>query len=512
MFCAEIGLNQHPTFNFCTLGDPWAHDERIYIMNKPIIFWHRQDLRTDDLPGLNAATDTGQPIVPCYILDDEAPGEWKAGAASRWWLHQSLTSLAAELHQIGATLVLRRGEVLDVLEQLLEETGASDIYFTRMYEPWAADLENRVHQYFSARGTRVRRYGGALLHEPEAIANLSGLPYKVFTPFWRSCRARTEPALPQPLAATAVWWTESTGSDNLNDWKLCPRAPDWAVDWPNLWSPGKLGALKKLETFLQEGINNYSEGRNHPAMNCTTQLSAHLHYGEISPREVWHQARYAAAKCSSLTEQVDKFLSEMGWREFSHHLLHHFPEIPEQAFKVQFREFPWLADKQKLLAWKTGQTGYPMVDAGMRELWQTGFMHNRVRMIVASFLTKHLLIHWREGARWFWDTLLDADLANNTSGWQWVAGSGVDASPYFRIFNPIIQGEKFDHGGQYIREWVPELSNLPDRYLNCPWEAPASILEDAEITLGENYPHPIVDHKAARENALAALASLREKN
>jgi deoxyribodipyrimidine photo-lyase len=498
--------------DFGTLGDPLAQGLRITGMKNPIIFWHRQDLRIDDLPGLTAAAATGQPIIPCYILDGEAPGEWRAGAASRWWLHQSLTALATELCQRGASLVLRRGEAIAVLDQLLQETGAGDIYFTRMYEPWAVDLERRVHQHFSARGINVKRYGGALLHEPETITNLSGLPYKVFTPFWRSCRAKAEPALPQPLASTTLWWTEQIRSENLDDWQLCPREPDWAAQWPNLWSPGTAGARKKLEAFLLEGINNYSEGRNHPALNCTTQLSAHLHFGEISPREVWHQARYTAASRPSLEGQIDKFLSEMGWREFSHHLLHHFPEIPEQAFKAPFRQFPWLADKQKLLAWQTGQTGYPLVDAGMRELWHTGFMHNRVRMIVASFLTKHLLIHWREGARWFWETLVDADLANNSSGWQWVAGSGADASPYFRIFNPVIQGEKFDRGGQYIREWVPELASLPDRYLNCPWEAPAKILKEAGITLGEDYPHPIVDHKAARDSALAALASLRDNN
>ncbi|MFT5482144.1 MAG: deoxyribodipyrimidine photo-lyase [Halieaceae bacterium] len=481
-------------------------------MNNPIIFWHRQDLRLDDLPGLNAATATGRPIIPCYILDDEAAGEWRPGAASRWWLHHSLVSLTTELSQRGATLVLRRGDAIAVLERLLQETGAEDIYFTRMYEPWAADLERRVHQHFAAKGINVKRYGGALLHEPEAIANLSGKPYKVFTPFWRSCRARAEPALPQPQAATAVWWQETIISENLDDWQLCPRAPDWAAQWQHMWSPGATGAREKLQTFLLEGVNNYSEGRNHPALKCTARLSAHLHYGEISPREIWHQARYAAGSNPGTEGEVDKFLSEMGWREFSHHLLHHFPEIPEQAFKVPFRQFPWLADQEKLLAWQTGQTGYPMVDAGMRELWHTGFMHNRVRMIVASFLTKHLLIHWREGARWFWDTLLDADLANNSSGWQWVAGSGADASPYFRIFNPILQGEKFDAHGDYIREWVPELGKLPDRYLNCPWEAPTAALQQAGITLGGNYPHPIVDHKAARESALAALASLREHN
>ena len=477
-------------------------------MTQPIIFWHRQDLRCHDLPGLAAAAATGRPIIPCYILDDENPGQWRTGAASRWWLHHSLQSLAATLFGLGGRLVLRQGEAQTVLEKLAEDTGALDIYCSRMYEPWAADLERRLHERFSAIGITFKCYSGALLYEPEAISNLSGLPYKVFTPFWRCCRASAEPALPQALDPAACWWNEDTAGEELEGWQLIPQQPDWAVQWPRWWSPGSAGAREKLEEFLQQGISNYSQGRNHPALECTTRLSPHLHYGEISAREVWHRARSAAAEQSQLEGQVDKFFSEMGWREFSHHLVHHFPSIPEQAFKARFRHFPWLADQKKLVAWQSGQTGYPLVDAGMRELWQTGYMHNRVRMIVASFLTKHLLIHWREGAKWFWDTLLDADLANNSSGWQWVAGSGADASPYFRIFNPVIQGQKFDAEGAYIRHWVPELGGLSNRYLNCPWEAPPQVLQEAGISLGKDYPHPIVEHKAARENALAALASL----
>lgn len=477
-------------------------------MSTPVIFWYRQDLRTHDLPGLSAAAATGQPIIPCYILDDISPGQWHIGSASRWWLHHSLLSLDADLAELGGALVLRRGEAMEVLSQLLEETGARDIYCTRMYEPWAAALEQRLHSSFSAQDVCFKRFGGSLLHEPEQIANLSGQPYKVFTPFWRRCRAQPEPALPQPLPDSAAWWTGPVEREDFNSWQLCPHEPDWAAQWPQWWTPGDAGAQQKLRAFLDEGLDNYSDGRNHPALDCTTRLSPHLHYGEISPREVWHRARTAAAHVPALEEEVAKFLSEMGWREFSYHLMHHFPGIPEQAFKAPFRQFPWQADAGKLQAWQRGQTGYPLVDAGMRELWQTGYMHNRVRMIVASFLTKHLLIHWREGANWFWHTLLDADLANNSSGWQWVAGSGADASPYFRIFNPIAQGQKFDAEGAYIRRWVPELSALPDRHLNCPWETPQAVLDEAGIVLGEDYPLPIVEHKAARESALAAYASL----
>ncbi|MCL4104498.1 UNVERIFIED_CONTAM: hypothetical protein GTU68_047460 [Idotea baltica] len=481
-------------------------------MTSPIIFWYRQDLRVQDLPGLAAAAATGRPIIPCYVLDEKSPGEWKVGAASRWWLHHSLCSLATDLSSLGGQLILRRGEALQTLSELAQQTGAQDIYCTRMYEPWATELESRLHRHFDSSGINFKRFGGALLFEPETISNLSGLPYKVFTPFWRRCRAAPEVATPKSLPDSLIWGDKKTSGDALQDWNLCPQSPDWAAQWTEQWTPGSDGANEKLKIFLQQGINNYSEGRNHPDLNCTTHLSPHLHYGEISPREIWHTVRHTAASQPQLEAEVDKFLSELGWREFSHHLMHHFPTIPEQAFKEVFRRFPWMADEEKLYAWQMGQTGYPMVDAGMRELWHTGYMHNRVRMIVASFLTKHLLIHWRKGADWFWDTLLDANLANNSSGWQWAAGSGADASPYFRIFNPITQGKKFDGEGHYIRRWVPELANLPARYLNSPWEAPEDVLHSAGVILGKNYPHPIVDHKAARESALAAYAFLKEDN
>ncbi|MFT4520880.1 MAG: deoxyribodipyrimidine photo-lyase [Halioglobus sp.] len=477
-------------------------------MTTPIIFWYRQDLRTHDLPGLRAAAATGQPIIPCYILDDVTPGHWRMGSASRWWLHHSLQSLAEDIRDLGGRLVTRRGSTLQVLTELLEETGALEIYCTRMYEPWAAELEHALHGEFQTKDITFKRFGGALLHEPENILNLSGKPYKVFTPFWRRCLAEPEPERPQPIPDNTGWWTDSVTSEDIGGWSLPPQKPDWAADWTQWWTPGAQGAQEKLRAFLDDGLENYSEGRNHPALECTTRLSPHLHFGEMSPREVWHRAREVGAMQPKLAGEVAKLLSEMGWREFSHQLLHYFPSIPEEAFKAQFRQFPWLPDDGRLAAWQQGLTGYPIVDAGMRELWQTGYMHNRVRMIVASFLTKHLLIHWREGANWFWDTLLDADLANNSSGWQWVAGSGADASPYFRIFNPILQGEKFDAEGEYIREWVPELSRLPKRYLNCPWEAPPEVLETAGVELGKDYPHPIVDHKAARESALAAYKSL----
>jgi len=478
-------------------------------MTNPLIYWFRQDLRVHDLPGLAAAAATGQPLVACYILDDESPGEHLAGSASKWWLHHSLQALAGELRTIGITLTLRRGRAADQLGRLIEETGADAVYCTRQYEPWAGQLELELHAALQAQDVSFKRYPGSLLFEPDDIMNRSGQPFKVFTPFWRHCRNGAPPPPPQPAREAILSHSGTVPSESLDSWQLCPHNPNWAADWLTFWQPGSAGANSKLRVFLAEGLADYSEGRNHPARETTSRLSPHLHFGEISPRQLWQQAQKLAARNPAQQEQVDKFLSEMGWREFSYHLLYHFPAMAEEPFKPQFKHFPWQGDKAALTAWQQGQTGYPIVDAGMRELWHTGYMHNRIRMVVASFLTKHLLIHWRAGARWFWDTLVDADLANNSCGWQWVAGSGADASPYFRIFNPIIQGDKFDAEGIYIRRWVPELAGLPDRYLNRPWEAPPEVLAAAGITPGESYPLPMVDHKTARESALAAYGSIR---
>lgn len=478
-------------------------------MTAPIIYWFRQDLRIHDLPGLAAAAATGQPVVPCYILDDESAGEAAPGRASRWWLHHSLQALSAQLREVGLRLVLRRGESAGELARLVAETGAESIYCSRHYEPWAQDLESRLHRRMADAGVAFKRYPGVLLFEPGQVLNKSGGPFKVFTPFWRHCR--NAPPLPPPRRAVDKFhaYPGVVATESLDRWELCPARPDWAAGWTDLWQPGPDGARKRMRSFFADAIGDYSEGRNHPARDATSRLSPHLHFGELSPRQLWYEALQFAAAEPAMEDQVDKFLSELGWREFSYHLLYHFPTLPERPFKAQFSHFPWLANAPGLRAWQRGQTGYPIVDAGMRELWQTGYMHNRIRMVVASFLTKHLMVHWREGARWFQDTLLDADLASNSCGWQWVAGSGADASPYFRIFNPVIQGEKFDKQGVYIRRWVPELAALPDRYLNRPWEAPQEVLTAAGVSLGDSYPGPIVDHKFAREAALAAYGSIR---
>jgi len=481
----------------------------------PVIYWFRQDLRTRDLPGLQAAIASGRPVIPCYIYDPESAAAWAPGSAARWWLHHSLAALAKSIESLGGQLLVLRGDSQAQLQALVQANGADAVFCSRAYEPWAASLEQRVHQQLGLQGRQLKRYPGSLLFEPEHIANQSGLPFKVFTPFWKSCRRQPEPALPLPAPAAGCFLQaanvqlEDIAACSLQALELLPRNPDWAAHWPDLWQPGEQGAGDRLQRFLGNGVHSYSEGRDHPGLKVTSHLSPHIHNGEISPRQIWHAAQSALRETPSLETEINKFLSELGWREFCYHLLQHFPHLPEKAFKPVFEQFPWMGNADMLAAWQKGETGYPIVDAGMRELWHTGFMHNRVRMIVASFLTKHLLLSWQQGEAWFWDTLVDADLASNACSWQWVAGSGADASPYFRIFNPTLQGQKFDKAGTYVRRWVPELSAVPDKYLHEPAAAPAQVLEAAGITLGDNYPLPIVDHKQARQAALAAYQSIK---
>lgn len=473
------------------------------------IYLFRHDLRLRDLPGLHAAGKCG-PVLPVYILDEGAGGNFAPGAASRWWLHHSLQALDCGLREQGGRLLLRRGDTLDILETLIAATGADAVHFSRGYTPWERKLEEGLHTLLSRRNLVCRRYPGALLHEPEQIANQAGDPYKVFTTFWRTCRQAAEPAMPLPLPEKIVWADERGLGEALDNWELAPRNPDWAKGWEQLWTPGEEGASKRLASFLGESLQDYTHSRDFPARNATSRLSPHLHFGEISPRTLWHATRTLVEQHPRLQKAADKFLSELGWREFSAHLLFHYPALVDSPFHTSFRHFPWGKTQQQLDAWQQGCTGYPIVDAGMRELWQTGYMHNRVRMVVASFLTKHLLTHWQQGERWFHDTLVDADMANNLCSWQWVAGCGADAAPYFRIFNPVLQGRKFDPEGYYVRRWVPELAGLPGRHLHAPWEAPAGVLAEAGVILGESYPYPVVDHRDAREAALEAWHRLRE--
>jgi deoxyribodipyrimidine photo-lyase len=478
------------------------------MADAPAIVWFRQDLRLRDNPALNAAIATGRPVLPVYILDDETPGRWKLGGASRWWLHHSLASLGADLRKLGASLVLRRGRADTVIADLAREGGAVSVHWNRCYEPHAIARDTAIKKTLTESRVAAESYNGALLAEPWAVRTKQDEPFQVFTPFWNAIRER----IPErPTQAPENLHSAAAKSDQLEGWKLLPQNPDWAAGLREAWRPGEHGAGKLIGLFAMKGLGTYDTDRDKPALPHTSRLSPHLHWGEISPRQVWHGI---AAGAQSLGLSIHDgpagaYLRELGWREFTHHLLYHWPTLPEQPWREAFARFPWRKDDAGLKAWQQGRTGYPIVDAGMRELWHTGWMHNRVRMIAASFLTKDLLIPWQRGEEWFWDTLVDADLAQNAANWQWVAGSGADAAPYFRIFNPMLQGEKFDPQGDYVRRWVPELAQLPNEFLHRPWLAPVETLRAAGIEIGHGYPAPIVDHGAARERALAAFKSLR---
>ncbi len=471
---------------------------------EPVIVWFRQDLRLADNPALRAAFDTGKPIVPVFILDDDSAGEWKMGAASRWWLHQSLESLDSAL---DGRLRLFRGDAAASLRELARETGATHVFWNRCYEPWRIARDKRIKDQLRDAGLCVNSDNGSLLFEPHTITKSDGTPYKVFTPFYRKgCLSEEhapQPPLSKPkqmeLATPAVGVT-------LAELELMPST-HWYEEIAQQWQPGEDGAWQRLQAFLENGIRGYKQGRNRPDQNHCSRLSPHLHFGEISPRQVWQETE-ALANQSGIADDVDHFRSELAWREFSYYLLYHFPQLPEDNLQAKFDRFPWREDDAALARWQRGDTGVPIVDAGMRQLWRTGYMHNRVRMVVASFLIKNLMLHWHHGQMWFWDTLVDADLANNSAGWQWVAGTGADAAPYFRIFNPVLQGKKFDPDGDYVRRYVPEIAELPNRYLHSPWTAPDAVLAEANITLGKNYPEPIVDLKESRERALAAFKDL----
>jgi deoxyribodipyrimidine photo-lyase len=469
----------------------------------PSVVWFRQDLRLSDNPAILAAAKRGAPIIALYILDDITPGAWKIGGAARWWLHRSLAGLADTLAEHDVLLILRRGKAETVLPAFIRETGAGAVFWNRCYEPFAVARDTALKAGLRDDGIAAESFNAALIAEPWTIKTQTGVPYKVFTPFWRALRSTVTPEKPHKAPEHLPGVTEKFKSDRLDDWKLLPTKPDWAGGIDAAWTPGEAGAREQLENFLDDALRSYDMGRDLPGTKKVSRLSPYLHWGEISIRQVWNAAESRGGP------DAEPYLRELAWREFSHHLLWQFPELPDAPFQPRFAEFPWRSAPCELRAWQQGLTGYPLVDAGMRELWQTGWMHNRVRMVAASFLVKHLLLPWRDGEAWFWDTLVDADLAANAMNWQWVAGSGADAAPYFRIFNPILQGEKFDADGAYTRKFVPELAGLPDRWLHKPWMAPPEVLRDAGVTLGKNYPRPIVDHDLARQRALAALSHLK---
>ena len=475
------------------------------------VLWFGRDLRLADNYALAAAVSRGQVIIPLFILDDEDSGHWAAGGASRWWLHGSLEALSDALKRRGTQLVLRRGKAEAVIDQIIQQTGATAVYWNRRYEPWARARNERLKQGLTERGIDAKSFNSALIREPWAIKTKNGDPYRVFTPFWKALRAcgvdDIVPAPPRRLAAPATF----PDSDSLANWALLPRTPDWAAGLRDSWQPGEKGAQQRLRKFAEDAARGYRDTRNIPGLKGTSRLSPHLHFGEIGPRQVWRTltAHAAAQAGDPMDGGVETFLSEIAWREFSYHLLFHFPTLPSEPLRQEYRAFPWVNDPVLLAAWQRGMTGYPIVDAGMRELWTTGWMHNRVRMIVASFLIKDLLVDWRQGEAWFWDTLVDADLASNSASWQWVAGCGADAAPFFRVFNPSLQGAKFDPAGVYVRRWVPELAKLPDSLLHEPWAARPTELADAGLKLGRDYPLPIVDHATARQRALAAFQRIK---
>jgi deoxyribodipyrimidine photo-lyase len=476
----------------------------------PSLVWFRLDLRLADHPALTAAVRRGGPVIPVFIWAPAEDGDWPPGGASRWWLHQSLSALAAALERRGSRLVLRQGASLVTLRALVRETGAGAVFWNRRYEPALIARDKQVKEALRADGLEVESFNSALLFEPWTVANRAGRPFQVFTPFWRHCLDQPDPPAPDPAPESLPAPVQWPKSEPLAALALEPR-PDWAGGLRAAWQPGEAGAAANLQGFLERTFAEYAVLRDRPDQPGTSRLSPHLHFGEIGPRQVWQAVKALAARrgLPSAAWRGGRFLAELGWREFAHHLLFHFPHTPAAPLREEFARFVWRRNPAGLKAWQRGRTGYPIVDAGMRELWRTGWMHNRVRMIAASFLVKDLLVDWREGARWFWDTLVDADLAANTLGWQWTAGCGADAAPFFRIFNPVTQGQKFDPQGEYVRRWVPELAHLPAEWIHQPWAAPPEVLTRAGVVLGKHYPEPVVNHAIAREVALEALAKIR---
>lgn len=470
------------------------------MKSKIAIHWFRQDLRLADNPALNHAANY-QNVLPIYILDDENAREYAMGSASKWWLHHSLHALNISL---GNKLSVYSGNPATILADIITRFEVEAVCWNRCYEPWQIDRDRDIEDYLTKSGVDVYAYNGSLLWEPNEIYKDDGTPYQVFTPFFRKgCISGPKPRYPLSKIEieNCVLDSNQKGIDKLD---LLPKNT-WYTKYEPYWQVGEIGAQKRFKNFLETGITSYKHGRDIPAKYYVSRISPHLHFGEISPNQLWYGVQDLGDD-----KNIDHFCSELVWREFSYNLLYHNPALPHKNLQSKFNNFPWDENLNYLYAWQEGKTGIPMVDAGMRELWHTGYMHNRVRMIVGSFLVKNLRLHWHYGERWFWDTLVDADLANNSASWQWIAGCGADAAPYFRIFNPVMQGQKFDPQGEYIRKYVPEIATLPDQYLFSPWEAPASVLQKADIALGATYPYPIIDLKKSREEALIAFQSLKQ--
>ena len=463
------------------------------------LVWYRQDLRVADNPALQVAAAGG--VLPVYVLDEAAAGEWAMGGAHRWWLHGSLTALSRSLEGLGAPLVLRRGEAAAILPELVKASGAQAVHAGICVEPWARAQAAAVAAALPE-GVPLHLHRSGLLFEPGSICTKTGGSYGVYTPFARAARAKGDPPKPEPAPKRLDG--VAARSDRLEAWNLLPTNPDWAGGMREAWQPGEAGAQARARQFMREKLNQYHDGRNTPGEDLTSRLSPHLHWGELSPAQLWH---WALAEGSG--DGLERYLAELLWHEFSANLLWHNADMPGAPMRPEFGRLRWRRDPRGLRAWQRGQTGVPIVDAGMRQLWHTGWMHNRVRMITASYLVKHLLVSWVDGERWFWDTLVDGDLAVNAQSWQWIAGCGTDNSPFFRVFNPVTQGEKFDPAAAYVRRWVPEVAKLPDAAIHAPWEAAPEVLAAAGVELGRSYPRPLVGLSEGRDRALAAFRAMR---
>lgn len=463
-----------------------------------VIHWFRQDLRLADNPTLFAAAEQGK-VLPVYILDQKNAGKYRMGAASRCWLHHSLAALNQALDH---KLQIYSGDPKTILLKLVQRYQATAIHWNRCYEPWRVQRDSLIKQTFKQQDIKVQSFNGCLLWEPWQLLKKDNTPYQVFTPFYRNAQSLQAPRIPLPKPDNLDLISLPEQSLSIESLNLLPKVP-WDKPLMTHWNTGEIAAQKTLQHFLKSGIEQYKQGRDFPALAGVSRLSPHLHFGELSPNQAWY-----AMQSRERNDNTVHFCRQLAWREFSYSQLYHHPNLAEKNLQTKFDAFPWQQNPKALSSWQQGQTGIPIVDAGMRELWQTGYMHNRVRMIAASFLVKNLLLPWQQGERWFWDCLLDADMANNSASWQWVAGCGADAAPYFRIFNPVTQGQKFDAQGEYTRRYVPELKASPNKYLFNPWEASNSLLHSAGIVLGKNYPHPIVDLKLSRTRALEAFKTL----